>query len=193
METDATHAMTHSLLGHNTFGIDVACRNFVEIDSAEQAQDACPAITGPCLIVGKGANLLFTKDYDGTVVHSRILGIEAERQGDHIIVSAGSGEDWDGFVERCVDEGWYGLENLSLIPGEVGASAVQNIGAYGAEAKDYIHAIEAVRMSDGQPVAISPADCHYAYRYSRFKDEWRGQYFITRVSFSATAHFHAPT
>ncbi len=196
----------YSLLPHNTFGIDARCRRFIEIETADEAEafvrsdgfvirpqtdlrsDLLPAHS-PLLIIGGGSNLLLTNDFPGTVLHSAIRGIEHWRDGEAIYVRAGSGEDWDQLVGRCVSEGWYGMENLSLIPGEVGASAVQNIGAYGAEAADVIHSVEAIRLSDGAKVEIPAADCQYDYRQSRFKGEWKGQFFITHVTYRLSSTF----
>ena len=122
----------YSLLAHNTFGIDVRCRRFVEYGSVEEAQELVRTLTpedGPLLILGGGSNLLLTGDYEGTVIHSAIRFIEPLGEGR---VRCGSGQEWDAFVAWCVANGYHGAENLSLIPGECGASAVQNIGVYGA-------------------------------------------------------------
>ena len=106
-----------------------------------------------------------------------------------MLVRVGSGEIWDEFVENCVSRGWYGAENLSLIPGEVGASAVQNIGAYGAEVSTIIYMVEAVRLSDGELVTIPAEACGYGYRQSRFKNEWRNHYLITHVTYRLSKVF----
>ena len=140
-------------------------------------------------MLGGGSNLLLTADYPGTVLHSAIRGIVPSDDGDSVLVRVGSGEDWDGFVGTCVANGWYGAENLSLIPGEVGASAVQNIGAYGVEAKDLIYEVEAVSLADGSLERFNNADCEYAYRHSRFKGEWTGRYVITHVTFRLGKQF----
>jgi len=183
----------YSLLAHNTFGIDARCRRYVEISTTEEAVAALPAISaagGPMLIVGAGSNLLLTGDYDGTVVHSAIMGTTAHETGDgHVLLRCGSGETWDNIVDLCVSRGWHGAENLSAIPGDVGASAVQNIGAYGAEAKDLITTVEAVEIATGKTVTLAAADCGYGYRQSRFKQEWRGRYFITHVTYRLALHF----
>jgi len=177
----------------NTFGIDARCTTYLEFHTADEAAKAATDGTlapgDRLLIVGSGANLLPTHDFDGTVAHSAIKGITYQPDGDHTLVRAGSGEDWDALVEQTIAHGCYGLENLSLIPGEVGASAVQNIGAYGGEAKDFICKIEAVRLADAAKVTIQPEECQYAYRHSRFKDEWRGRFFITAVTYRLSNHF----
>lgn len=171
----------YSLLRHNTFGIDARCRRFVEYESIDEARQIAHSLTEadqPLLILGGGSNLLLTGDYDGTVIHSGISYIE---QLDDERVRCGSGYVWDAFVGYCVDHHLYGAENLSLIPGECGASAVQNIGAYGAEAKDLIEEVEAVEMATGEVRRFGNDECEYSYRQSRFKHDWRDRYLITSV------------
>lgn len=183
----------YNLLSHNTFGIVAHCRRFVEFDTEEQLEELCHSLTDadhPIMVLGGGSNLLLTKDFDGTVIHSAIKGIEKTQDTtEHVLVRVGSGEVWDDFVARCVDEGWYGAENLSLIPGEVGASAVQNIGAYGAEVKDIIYKVEAMEIASGKKVEIANAECHYSYRQSLFKTEWKGRYIITHVTYRLSKSF----
>ena len=143
----------YSLKAHNTFGIEAKCRRFLELSSVDEAIDVLPALRGedaPLLLLGGGSNLLLTKDFPGTVIHSAIMGTEARETDDgHVLLRCGSGETWDNIVDLAVSRGWYGAENLSLIPGDVGASAVQNIGAYGVEAKDLIVQVEAVEIATG--------------------------------------------
>ena len=118
------------------------------------------------------------------------MGREATPQADgNIMLRCGSGETWDDIVAYCVEKGWYGSENLSLIPGEVGASAVQNIGAYGVEAKDLIYKVEAVEIATGRVVEFSNKDCRYAYRDSRFKHEWKNRYLVTYVTYRLSSSF----
>ena len=182
----------YSLRAHNTFGIDARCRRFVEYTSVEEAQSiACSlsATDRPLLIVGGGSNLLLTVDFPGTVVHSAIQGLSVRIEGDDVYVRAGSGMEWDVVVARCVSNGWHGMENLSLIPGEVGASAVQNIGAYGVEACDIIYKVEAVDLADGEVVTFDGRDCHYGYRDSRFKHDWKDCYLITHVTYRLSRQF----
>ena len=168
----------YSLFAHNTFGIDVKCRRFVEYSSVEEAQEVARQLQEPYLLIGAGSNLLLTQDFDGTVVHSTVKGIETQHDSR---VRCGSGEMWDEVVAWCVGHGLYGAENLSLIPGEVGASAVQNIGAYGAEVKDLIETVEAVEIGSGKLCVFSREECQYGYRDSRFKHEWKNKYLITHV------------
>ena len=182
----------YNLKGHNTFGVDVSCRRFVEF---EKAAEVTPFICSlkeedkPLLLIGGGSNLLFTGDFDGTVLHSAIKGVEYTTEDGFVLLKCGSGEIWDDIVSFCVEHGWYGMENLSLIPGEVGASAIQNIGAYGAEAKDVIWSVEAVDLETGLMVNIDQKDCDYGYRDSRFKHEWKNRYFITAVTYRLSQTF----
>ena len=168
----------YSLLPHNTFGIEAKCCRFMEYSSVEEAQQIARQLEEPYLLIGAGSNLLLTRDFDGTVVHSVVKGIENQSNGR---VRCGSGETWDEVVAWCVGHGLYGAENLSLIPGEVGASAVQNIGAYGAEVKDLIETVEAVEIGTGRLCTFSREECQYGYRDSRFKHEWKNKYLITHV------------
>ncbi|MDD7318697.1 MAG: UDP-N-acetylmuramate dehydrogenase [Prevotella sp.] len=184
----------YSLFGHNTFGIDVRCSRFLEFGTVEEAQAVARELSSkplPFLIIGGGSNLLLTQDFAGTVVHSAIKGISHEGNG---ILRCGSGEHWDDVVAYCVENNLYGAENLSLIPGDVGASAVQNIGAYGVEAKDLIESIEAVEIATAKVVTIDAGECRYAYRMSRFKEEWKDRYLITAVTYRLEAgRFEAKT
>lgn len=184
----------YSLLQHNTFGIDVKCRQFVEFVSAEEAKDVAEELNNSCgepfLILGSGSNVLLTRDFDGTVVHSAIRGKEML---DDRRVRVGSGENWDEFVEWTIANGLYGAENLSLIPGDVGSSAVQNIGAYGCEAAELIDTVEAVEISTGNLVTISAEECGYGYRESRFKHEWHNRFLITHVVYRLQTEFSPRT
>lgn len=175
----------YSLLSHNTFGIDVSAARFLEYASVEELQQqiAQDAVTTPFLHIGGGSNLLFTKDYDGLILHSCIEGIEVTEEDERTVsVRVGAGVVWDDFVAYCVAHGWYGAENLSLIPGEVGAGAVQNIGAYGVEVKDLITAVETVNIQGDQRV-YSIEECGYAYRNSIFKRPENKSVFVTYVRF----------
>ena len=177
---------------HNTFGIHASCKRFVEIDTAEEAAAFFPSLHDtdlPLLIIGGGSNLLLTADFPGTVVRSAIKGISAEERDGKVWLRCGSGETWDDVVALCVQRGWYGAENLSLIPGDVGASAVQNIGAYGTEVKDIVERIEAVDVGTGQMVEIAASECQYGYRDSRFKHEWHQRFFITAVTYRLSLSF----
>ena len=184
----------YNLLKHNTFGITAHCHRFVEFDSVEELRELCHSLTSadqPLMTLGGGSNLLLTRDFDGTVLHSAIKGIEKTQEtADEVLVRVGSGEVWDHFVAHCVAQGWHGTENLSLIPGEVGASAVQNIGAYGAEAQDIIYKVEAMEIASGNMVELTNADCHYGYRQSLFKTQWKGRFVITHVTYRLSKTFN---
>lgn len=175
----------YSLLDHNTFGLDVKAARFLEYASVEELKKLISqgAVTTPFLHIGSGSNLLFTKDYDGLILHSRIEDIEVMEETDESVrVRVGAGVVWDDFVAYCVERGWYGVENLSLIPGEVGASAVQNIGAYGVEVKDLITEVETVNLQGEEHVYPVEA-CGYAYRNSIFKQPENRNLFVTFVHF----------
>jgi UDP-N-acetylmuramate dehydrogenase len=180
----------YSLLRHNTFGIDAKCKRFIEYSSVEEAQQVAEMITDadqPLLILGGGSNLLLTGDYNGTVLHSGIRFLE---QTDECHVRCGSGFIWDDVVDYCVANNLYGAENLSIIPGEVGASAVQNIGAYGAEAKDLIECVEAVEIETGQICRFTNTECAYSYRQSKFKHAWKNRFLITAVTYKLSKTYN---
>ena len=181
----------YNLKSRNTFGISATCDRFIEFSSTDELISLLPLIrtADPLLIVGAGSNLLLTGDFHGTVVHSAIMGREAQEDGDDILLRCGSGETFDDIIAYSLEKGWHGAENLSLIPGEVGASAVQNIGAYGVEAKDIIECVEAVEIETGKTLTISNAECQYAYRQSRFKQEWKGRLIITHVTYRLSRSF----
>ncbi len=179
----------YSLKAHNTFGIDARCRQFVEFSSVEEGQQTAAMLrtsATPYIIIGGGSNLLLTRDFDGIVVRSAIMGRELSSPTD---ITVGSGECWDELVDYSIAQGLYGAENLSLIPGDVGASAVQNIGAYGVEVKDLILCVEAVEIASGEVVTLLAEDCGYGYRQSRFKHEWKNRYLITRVTYRLSTVF----
>lgn len=181
-----------NLKEHNTFGIDVKCRRFIEFESVDELLQIVNSLTDadkPLLVLGGGSNMLFTADYEGTVLHSAIKGHVAVQTDEGIMLRCGSGEVWDDIVSLCVSNRMYGAENLSLIPGDVGASAVQNIGAYGAEAKDIILKVEAVDLQTGKMCEFTNEECEYAYRKSKFKGEWRNRFVITYVTYKLSEVF----
>lgn len=177
----------YSLKHHNTFGMEAKASRFMEYANVEDAQQIAAVLRAeqePFLIIGSGSNLLLTADFEGIVVHSVIKGIEKRTSEDGAtVVRCGSGELWDDVVAWCVGEGIGHLVNLSLIPGEVGASVVQNIGAYGSEVSEFVASIEAVDIATGEQVTIAPADCDYGYRKSKFKTVWKNKYLITAVEY----------
>ena len=169
----------------NTFGIDVTAARFLEYGSEDELRELIAAghVVAPWLHIGGGSNLLFIKDYEGTVLHSRIGGLEVTSEDEeHVSVRVGAGVIWDDFVAYCVERHWYGAENLSLIPGEVGASAVQNIGAYGVEVKDLITSVETINMAREKRI-YGVDECGYSYRKSLFKQPEMKTVFVTYVNF----------
>lgn len=179
----------------NTFGIEAEAREVITYDSEEALQEALVRIHEqyeglPLLHIGCGSNLLFLSDFEGIVLKSNIKGfVVKEETEDDVLVEVGSGEICDEFIAQAIRNGWYGMENLSLIPGQVGAAAVQNIGAYGVEAQDVIEEVKGISLSDGTERSWKQKDCGYGYRQSIFKSELWGKYAITRVSFRLKKHF----
>lgn len=175
-----------SLKAFNTFGIDVSAKFFAEIKSEA---DLASLFTNPIvkneqlLVLGGGSNMLFTKDFDGLVIKISIPGIEYQTKGDEVIVTVGAGVVWNEFVNYCLAQGFAGVENLALIPGTVGASPIQNIGAYGVELKDVFDSCTAFEMATGLIKIFNYADCNFGYRESVFKGEQKGKYIITCVVF----------
>lgn len=176
----------------NTFGLEVKAAAFLDYGSEEELEKLIAAgrITSPYLHIGGGSNLLFTGDYEGVIVHSSIGSIEVTAEDeDAVSVRVGAGVVWDDFVAYCVEKNWYGTENLSLIPGEVGASAVQNIGAYGVEVKDLIRSVETVNIA-GVKRVYKQDECRYSYRDSIFKRAEMKQVFVTYVNFRLSKAEH---
>ena len=194
----------YSLKEHNTFGIDAKCRRFIEFEDDDEAVEVAKILresATPYIIIGGGSNLLLTKDFDGIVVRSGIKGHCFEESGDRsqesgdgsqetvVRMTCGSGEVWDDMVATSIKAGYYGMENLSLIPGDVGASAVQNIGAYGMEASDLILCVWMIEIPTGKPWMIGNEECEYGYRQSRFKQDWKNRFLITRVTYGLARTF----
>ena len=171
----------------NTFGMKVKARCFIEYDSVADLVDIeFEELARPVLHIGGGSNLLFTDDFKGTVLHSKINFIEIiSETSDKVLVSVGAGVVFDDFCDWAAKEGLWGVENLSYIPGEVGASAVQNIGAYGVEVKDVIKTVYCYDTVDEEFVNFDVEDLEYGYRDSAFKDpEIKGRYIVTHVVFA---------
>ena len=177
----------YSLLPHNTFGIQANCDRFIDMETEDDVmklKDMLDDKDMPLLIIGRVINLLLTDDYHATVLHCSIKGKTIVKEdGNSVLLRCGAGEEWDSIVDYCVAHDWQGIENLSLIPGEVGASAVQNIGAYGTEVKEIIHSVEAVEISTGKKHTFSNEQCEYSYRQSKFKNEWKDRFIITHVTY----------
>jgi UDP-N-acetylmuramate dehydrogenase len=167
----------HSLKQMNTFGMDVRARYYCEVHDADTLQalfSGGQELPEPWLVLGGGSNVLFTGDFPGTVLRIRLLGRKVvETHPDHVVVEIMAGEDWDELVAWTVDNGWGGLENLSLIPGQAGTSPIQNIGAYGVELRDVFESLTALEKSSGTLHTFSHADCRFGYRDSIFKREAR--------------------
>ena len=177
----------YSLKAHNTFGIEAKCSRYLEFEDDFEALDVAKILRKskmPFIIIGGGSNLLLTKDFDGIVVRSGIKGYEFEEDYFGCIrMTCGSGETWDDMVATSIKAGYYGMENLSLIPGDVGASAVQNIGAYGVEAKDLILCVWMVEIATGKTHIWGNEEFGYGYRQSRLKKDWMNRFLITRVTY----------
>ena len=164
--------------------MDVKADRLIEFANEDELKSALTGAVKPLLFMGGGSNLLFLNNFSGTVLHSVIDNINIVAEDDNSVsVRVGSGVVWDDFVAYCVEKGWWGVENLSLIPGEVGASAVQNIGAYGVEVKDVLQSIEAISVDDLSKRIFTNAECNYAYRDSIFKKSLKGKYVITYVTY----------
>ena len=178
----------YDLVHDNTFGIHARARFFVRYGDEQELADAiawrqAEAHDLPLLHIGSGSNLLFLDDYPGVVLQSAIQGVDVmEADDEQVVLRVGSGMEWDALVELCVTHGWHGLENLSLIPGQVGAAAVQNIGAYGAEASQHVVAVECVDLTDGTARRFEVAECDYGYRTSVFKTRLRGRYAVSQAT-----------
>tara|TARA_R110002072_G_scaffold111614_11_gene239786 strand:- start:166 stop:1182 length:1017 start_codon:yes stop_codon:yes gene_type:complete len=174
-----------SLKAYNTFGIKAKAKKFIEVSSINEAIEQFKTIeNNPMLILGGGSNILLTKDFDGIVIKNNIKGIEKVHETEtEIELKIGAGENWHQFVCYCVEHAYYGIENLSLIPGYVGASPMQNIGAYGVEVKDVIKSVEAVEIKTGMLRVFTKDECEFDYRSSIFKTSHKGQFFITSVNF----------
>lgn len=176
-----------SLKPYNTFGLDYKANSLTTIVSEEEAMSffrSRECHDKPVLIIGEGSNLLFTEDFNGTILRTDIGEINVEEaDSENVIISAGAGINWDRFVEWTVEKGYCGLENLSLIPGCVGAAPVQNIGAYGSEIRDTVLRVNTVSTSDGFVRSFSNDECGFGYRNSVFKGAEKGKYLVTRVFF----------
>ncbi|MDZ4666529.1 MAG: UDP-N-acetylmuramate dehydrogenase [bacterium] len=176
-----------SLKPYNTFGIDVLAEQFVEVKTVEEVQVLCTTFNlheRKKLILGGGSNILLTQNYEGMVIRMNLTGLDIIKENeDYVWVKAMSGELWHDFVLYCVNKNLGGVENLSLIPGCVGAAPMQNIGAYGAEIKDTFEELFAIEIESGKLVKFSNAECKFGYRESIFKNEAKDQYIIVAVTF----------
>ena len=177
----------YSLKNYNSFRVNHKANFFLKIENNKSLIDFLSDKkfkNEKKLIIGDGSNILFTKDYEGVILYSCIKGIHILEENDnHIKVKVGSGENWDDFVKFCVTKNWYGIENLSLIPGSVGAAPIQNIGAYGVEIKDYIYDVNGIDLKNNIKKTYSNKSCNFEYRDSIFKRELKNNFFVTEVTF----------
>ncbi len=177
----------HPLKNYNTFGVDARARYFVEIKSDDQIIDILKSDdynSFPKLILNGGSNILFTRDFDGIVLKINSRGIELiEDNNDHVLVKANAGVNWDELVKSCIENEWAGLENLSKIPGNVGAAPIQNIGAYGIEQQDCFFELEAIDLVNRKKMVFTKNACCFGYRDSIFKNALKGQYIVSSVTY----------
>lgn len=180
-----------SLRPYNTFGIEARAKQFVNIDQVEELRSIIET-SKDIFVLSGGSNILLTRDIEKPVVHIRLKGIEviSDQGEDRVLVKAQAGENWHELVTWCIERDLGGLENLSLIPGQVGTSPMQNIGAYGVEIKDVFHELEAMEIESGKIVKFSGEDCHFGYRESVFKNELKGKFIILNVTFSLSKRNH---
>ena len=187
---------SNSLLPYNTFGIDAKAQFFAGFSSIDELKalleyrkQSSPINILPLMILGGGSNILLTKDVEGLVLKNELKGIElVNEDADHYYVKASAGEVWHSLVEYCIANNYAGLENLSLIPGNVGASPMQNIGAYGVEIKDVFYELEAYNINEDSIEKFSNNDCKFGYRESVFKNELKGKYIILNVTYKLKKH-----
>lgn len=170
---------------YNTFGIDAKARFFNTFSSKEELEEYLMFYSEyPIFILGGGSNILFTEDFDGTVLKNDIKGIELQHEdSDYVYVKAGAGENWHQFVLHCISHNWAGVENLSLIPGNIGASPIQNIGAYGVELVDVFWSLEAMHIPERRIHTFTTVDCEFGYRDSIFKNRYKNDFTILSVTF----------
>ncbi|MBQ0016633.1 MAG: UDP-N-acetylmuramate dehydrogenase [Bacteroidales bacterium] len=181
-----------SLQHLHTFGLISEAEQIIDLASVHEIQSLCRSRQlpqCPFVILGGGSNILFPPHYSGTVLHPIIKGIHATPNAATVLVEAGSGENWADFVIFCARHGWHGLENLAAIPGCVGASPVQNVGAYGCEAKDFIYQVNAIEIATGNICHFTPDECQFGYRDSIFKHSLANRYIITSVVFQLATSF----
>ncbi len=178
----------YSLRQNNSFGVEVKAASYLPLHSMKEIHKSIGLLKlnhRDFLILGEGSNILFTSDYPGLILHPVLKGIESIGEDpDHPVIKVACGENWDQLVNYTVNKGWSGIENLSLIPGSVGSAPVQNIGAYGAEARDTVLWVEGIDIATNSLKRIVSEDCQFGYRNSIFKEELKNKFIITHVAFS---------
>ena len=180
-----------SLQSYNTFGLDVKAENLVKVSSEEVLQEALRLSYRPIFLLGGGSNMLLTQDVRGLVLKNEIKGVQVvQKKKDRVTIAVGGGENWHELVLWCLKKNYGGIENLSLIPGTVGAAPIQNIGAYGVELKDVFEKLEAIELATGKTKIFTDKDCQFGYRDSVFKRKLKGKYCITKVYLSLTRRKH---
>ena len=173
-----------SLRAFNTLDLNVVADRFLELNDSRMLAELPGLCRGqPWLVIGGGSNLVLAADFHGLVILNRLRGIEClQGADDSVLVRIAGGENWDALVAHCLQQGWYGLENLSAIPGTVGAAPVQNIGAYGVELRDFLESVEILSLPDGETRILHRDDCRFGYRDSIFKHAWRDRCLITHIT-----------
>lgn len=181
-----------SLQSYNTFGLNAKAKSYCNITNETALTEVLKTeIKQPLFILGGGSNMLLTKDIEALVLHINLKGIEVTKETEDVVfVKAMAGENWHQFVLWCIEHNYGGIENLSLIPGNVGTSPIQNIGAYGVELKDVFESCEAINISDQNTRTFTKDDCQFGYRESVFKQALKGEYIITSVTFKLTRQNH---
>ncbi|MBW2962978.1 UDP-N-acetylmuramate dehydrogenase [Mesonia aestuariivivens] len=181
-----------SLKDYNTFGIAAKAKTFVEITNEEELKEVLKQVyASELFVLGGGSNCLFTKDFEATVLHINLKGKQVVHETeDEVFLKVNAGENWHELVLFCVENNYGGMENLSLIPGQVGTSPIQNIGAYGVELKDVFAECEAIHMQTLEKRIFTKEECKFGYRNSIFKNEIKGEYIITSVTFQLTKNNH---
>lgn len=182
-----------NLKEYNTFGMEVYAKHFVQLESAEELPAAVAEYLQqwPYYILGGGSNTLFTNDFDGTIVHPAFHGIEVmEENGDNVLLRVAAGEPWDNLIQYCIKRQYFGLENLTAIPGLVGSAPVQNIGAYGVEVKDTVYKVQGYILSTRNPFELYKEDCQFGYRNSIFKQTLKNDCIISYVWFQLSKKQH---
>lgn len=183
-----------SLKNYNTFGVGAHARYFSEVSTEGELKDAVRVAQSkniPVLVLGGGSNVLFTRDFEGLVVKLGLKGVcEEDISADEVLVKAKAGENWNDFVWFCLSKNYGGLENLALIPGNVGTSPMQNIGAYGVEIKDFFHSCKALNLQTLETETFDNERCKFGYRDSFFKNAGKGKYVVLEVAFKLTKRTH---